>query len=59
MGYALARPTPTGIGLAAETPRRGEGDVWYGKTKQGQYMSEDEAVRAGYRASKQTPAATR
>jgi hypothetical protein len=29
------------------------GDVWYGKTKAGQYMSEDEARRAGYRASKQ------
>jgi len=33
-----------------------DGDVWYGKTKQGEYMTEDEAIRAGYRLSKQTPA---
>ena len=33
-----------------------DGDVWYGKTKQGEYMTEDEAIRAGYRPSKQTPA---
>ena len=33
-----------------------EGDVWYGKTKQGEYMTEDEAIRVGYRLSKQTPA---
>jgi len=33
-----------------------DGDVWYGRTKQGEYMTEDEAIRAGYRLSKQTPA---
>ena len=29
-----------------------EGDRWYGKTKHGQYMTEEEAVRGGYRAAK-------
>jgi hypothetical protein len=29
-----------------------EGDHWYGKTKQGSYLSEAEAVRQGYRPAK-------
>lgn len=29
-----------------------EGDPWYGKTKQGKYMTESEAIKAGYRAAK-------
>jgi hypothetical protein len=29
-----------------------QGDRWFGKTKNGKYMSEDDAVRAGYRAAK-------
>ncbi|HXY40932.1 MAG TPA: helix-hairpin-helix domain-containing protein, partial [Vicinamibacteria bacterium] len=30
-----------------------EGDRWYGKTKQGKYMTEAEAIAAGYHASKE------
>jgi len=29
-----------------------EGDRFYGKTKSGKYMTEQEAIGAGYRASK-------
>ena len=29
-----------------------EGDRWYGKTKEGEWMDEPDAVKAGYRASK-------
>lgn len=29
-----------------------EGSRWYGKTKQGEYMTESEALRAGYREAK-------
>jgi len=32
-----------------------EGDRWYGKTKKGQYMTEADAIAAGYRASKEGP----
>jgi len=30
-----------------------EGDQWYGKTKEGKFMTEADAVKAGYRASKE------
>ena len=30
-----------------------EGDQWYGKTKEGKYMTEQDAIKAGYRASKE------
>jgi len=30
-----------------------EGSFWYGKTKKGSYMTESEAVKAGYRPAKQ------
>jgi hypothetical protein len=29
-----------------------EGDPYYGKTKHGKYMTESEAIQAGYRAAK-------
>ena len=32
-----------------------EGDPWYGKTKHGKFMTEADAVKAGYRESKETP----
>jgi DNA uptake protein ComE-like DNA-binding protein len=30
-----------------------EGDRWYGKTKEGKFMTEEDAIKAGYRASKE------
>jgi hypothetical protein len=33
-----------------------QGDRWYGNTKNGQYMTEGDAIRAGYHAAKVTPA---
>ena len=32
-----------------------EGDEWYGKTKQGKFMTEADAIKAGYHASKSGP----
>ena len=29
-----------------------EGDRWYGKTKHGEWMTEDDAIKAGYRKAK-------
>jgi len=31
------------------------GDRWYGKTKQGQFMTEQEAIKQGFRESKESP----
>ena len=30
-----------------------EGDRWYGKTKEGKFMTEDDAIKAGYHAAKE------
>ena len=30
-----------------------EGDEWYGKTKHGKFMNEQDAVKAGYRLSRE------
>jgi hypothetical protein len=35
---------------------KGIDSKWYGKTKQGKYMTEAEAIKAGYRADKERQA---
>jgi competence protein ComEA len=64
-----AAPAPRPAARPAETPPAAgmvwvnletkvfhrEGDRWYGNTKRGQYMTESDALAAGYRESKQHP----
>jgi DNA uptake protein ComE-like DNA-binding protein len=60
------KPAPAGQAAAQQPPAKGmvwvntatgvyhfEGDRWYGKTKEGKYMTEQDALKAGYRASKE------
>ncbi len=64
---AAAAPAPASDVVAQTPPSRGmvwvntatkvfhrEGDPWYGKTKHGKFMTEADAVKSGYRASKET-----
>ncbi|OPY07478.1 MAG: Helix-hairpin-helix motif protein [Syntrophus sp. PtaB.Bin001] len=48
---------PSGKGMVWANPDskiyHKEGSFWYGKTKNGSYMTEAEAIKAGYRAPKQ------
>jgi hypothetical protein len=51
-------PQPPGGGggkVWVNTTPSKEGDAWYGKTKHGQYMTEADAVKAGYHEAKESP----
>ena len=54
---AKAVAPPAGKGMVWVNPDskvyHKEGSRWYGKTKKGSYMTEAEAIKAGYRAPKQ------
>jgi DNA uptake protein ComE-like DNA-binding protein len=56
---APAPPAPGMVWVNLETKiYHFPGDRWYGKTKHGQYMTEADAIKAGYRASKSGPKGT-
>ena len=51
---AATPPSPGMVWVNAKTKvYHTEGDRWYGKTKNGQWMTEADAIKAGYRKSKQ------
>jgi hypothetical protein len=50
---SAAAPSPGMVWVNTDTKvYHKEGDRWYGKTKHGQYMTEEDAIRDGYRAAK-------
>ncbi len=57
-GAAPAPPQPGMVWVNLTTKvYHVQGDQWYGKTKHGQYMTEADAIKAGYRAAKNGPKA--
>ncbi|HLX08577.1 MAG TPA: helix-hairpin-helix domain-containing protein [Thermoanaerobaculia bacterium] len=57
-GTAPAPPQPGMVWVNLKTKvYHVQGDEWYGKTKHGQYMTEADAIKAGYRAAKNAPKA--
>ena len=55
-GAVAARPAPAKGMVWVNTSTKvyhHEGDRWYGTTKEGKYMTEPDAIKAGYRASKE------
>ncbi len=54
---AVEAKTPPAKGMVWVNTKSGvfhsEGDRWYGKTKEGKFMTESDAVKAGYRAAKE------
>jgi len=50
---SAAAPAPGMVWVNPDTKvYHKEGDRWYGKTKHGQYMTEEDAIKSGYRAAK-------
>ena len=47
-GSAPHNPGDVWVNLKSKVYHK-EGDVYYGKTKEGKYMSEADAIKAGYR----------